>query len=131
MDIFGTLRNPRIYNRAIFRTPEHLEPEASSKASRTCKMIMHIQSPLPRGIFRNIDAYSPHPSLDYSKCSFKSIQEKKLQNVSLRFLLFLCFWWNNYRSPLVPAPLPLLCALKHFWLRTCTQVVLFLQNALS
>ena len=33
------------YKRAIFRTPIYLEPEASSKACRTCKMIIHIQGP--------------------------------------------------------------------------------------
>ena len=69
MDIFGTLRNPCVNNRAIFRTLAYLEPEASSKACGTCMMIMLIQSPgIVRsifkhfqgylGIFRVIDAYS-------------------------------------------------------------------------
>ena len=68
-DIFGTPRNPCIYNGIIFRTLAYLEPEASSKICRTCKMIMHIQSKHSQnssfkhfqgciGIFRNIDAYS-------------------------------------------------------------------------
>ena len=43
-DMFGTLRNPYIYNRVIFRTLAYLEPEAFFKASRIFKMIMHIQS---------------------------------------------------------------------------------------
>ena len=38
-------------NRAIFRTLAYLEAEASSKVCRTCKMMMHIQSP---GIVRTI-----------------------------------------------------------------------------
>ena len=41
----------------------YLEPKASSKACRTCKMIMHIQSPnivktVHLNIFKDIDAYS-------------------------------------------------------------------------
>ena len=38
-DIFGTLREPCIYIRAILRALVYLQPEASSKASRICKMI--------------------------------------------------------------------------------------------
>ena len=30
---------------AIFKTLAHLEPQASSKACQTCKMVRHIQSP--------------------------------------------------------------------------------------
>ena len=36
--MFGTLRNPCIYNRVIFRTLASLEPEVSSKAFQICKM---------------------------------------------------------------------------------------------
>ena len=36
--MFGTLRNPCIYNRVIFRTLASLEPEASLKAFQICKM---------------------------------------------------------------------------------------------
>ena len=62
-EIFGNIRNPCIYNRAIFRTLAYLEPKASSKACRTCKMIMHIQSPgivrtIYSSIFKDIYAYS-------------------------------------------------------------------------
>ena len=66
--IFGTLGNPCIYNLAIFITLAYLEPEASSKSSQTCKMIMHIYLEPWRsqnclfecfqgyfGIFRDID----------------------------------------------------------------------------
>ena len=54
-DIFRTLYNPCIYSRPIFRTAAHLEPEASSKSSRTCKMIRHIQSPsLVKRVFSSI-----------------------------------------------------------------------------
>ena len=52
-DIFGTLREPCIYIRAILRALVYLQPEASSKASRISKMIRHIQS---TGILRT--AYS-------------------------------------------------------------------------
>ena len=40
--IFRNLCNPCIYNLAIFRTLAYLEPEASSKTCRPCKMIRHI-----------------------------------------------------------------------------------------
>ena len=50
-DIFGTLPNFCMYNRAIFRTLSYLEPKTSSKACRTCKTIMYIQSP---GIVRTV-----------------------------------------------------------------------------
>ena len=55
------LHNPCIYNRVIFRILAYLEPEGSSKACRTCKMILHIQIPGTvgyLGIFRDIDPYS-------------------------------------------------------------------------
>ena len=39
-----TLRNPCTYNRAIFRTLDFLEPEASSKSCLTYKIIIHIYS---------------------------------------------------------------------------------------
>ena len=68
-DRFRTLCNRCIYNRVIFRTLTHLEPEAFPKTCRTCKMTRHIQSLVTvrklckhfegyLGIFRNIDAYS-------------------------------------------------------------------------
>ena len=58
IDILGALRNPCIYNRAIFRTLTYLELEASSKASRTCKMIMHIWSPgTVRTVYSNLFKY--------------------------------------------------------------------------
>ena len=50
-DIFRTLCNPYIYNGVIFGTLTHLEPEASSKACQTSKMIKHIHSP---GIIRTV-----------------------------------------------------------------------------
>ena len=58
-----TLRNPCIYNRAIFRTLAYLEPKTSSEACQTCKMIIHYRSPgivrtVYSSIFRDIDAYS-------------------------------------------------------------------------
>ena len=48
-----------IYSRAIFRTMACLEPETSSKTYRTCKMVMHIQSPTKAfsRIFRPIQGY--------------------------------------------------------------------------
>ena len=46
-----TLCNPCIYNRAIFRTLVHLEPQTSSKACRTRKMIRHMQN---LGIIRTV-----------------------------------------------------------------------------
>ena len=42
--IFRPLCNTSRYNHAIFKTLTHLEPEASSKACRTCKMMRHIHS---------------------------------------------------------------------------------------
>ena len=42
--IFRDIHNPWIQKRDIFRTLAHLEPDALSKASRTCKMIRHTQS---------------------------------------------------------------------------------------
>ena len=65
-----------------------------------------------------------------------NLREKKL---SLRDLFFLYFWRNVYRRFLVPLsnpsilPAPLLhsLALKNVWFHTCTQLVLFLQNAPS
>ena len=44
-DLIGAWRNCCIYNHSIFRTLAYLKPEASSKACRTCKMIMHIHTP--------------------------------------------------------------------------------------
>ena len=70
LDIFRTLYNPCIYNRAIFRTLAHLETQASSKSCRTCKndqghsQPWHSQSSLFKyfqgylGMFREIDTYS-------------------------------------------------------------------------
>ena len=49
--IFRILCNPCIYNRIIFRTLAHLDPQASSKACGTRKMIRYIQSP---GIIRTV-----------------------------------------------------------------------------
>ena len=46
-----TLYNPYIYNRAIFRILAYSEPEVSSRACGTCKMIGYIQSP---GIVRTV-----------------------------------------------------------------------------
>ena len=54
-DILGTLRNPCIYNRAIFRTLAYLEPEASSKVCWTYKMFMHIHT---HGIEQFIQGFS-------------------------------------------------------------------------
>ena len=55
---FGTLRNPWIYNRAIFRTLAYLEPDASTKACRTCKIIMHIYGPdIVRSLFKHFQGY--------------------------------------------------------------------------
>ena len=61
-DIFRTLCNPCIYNRPIFRTLSHVEPEVSSKVCRTCKMIRLIQSPgivriVYSSIFKDIQEY--------------------------------------------------------------------------
>ena len=51
IEAYGAIvRNIR-NNLSIFRTLAYLEAEASSKACRTCKMMMHIQSP---GIVRTI-----------------------------------------------------------------------------
>ena len=62
-DILRTLRNPCIYNSAILRIVAYLEPESSSKACWTCKMIMHIQShgivrTVCSSIFKDIQRYS-------------------------------------------------------------------------
>ena len=46
-------------------------------------------------------------------------RRKKLENVILEGLFFLCFWRNVYRSALVPHP----PALKNIWLRTSTQAL--------
>ena len=54
-NIFRTLCNPWIYNRAIFRTLAHLEPELSSQTCQTCKMTRHIQ--VFSRIFRDIQGY--------------------------------------------------------------------------
>ena len=43
--------NASLYNWAIFKTLIYLEPEASSKICRTCKMTMDIQNP---GIFEQV-----------------------------------------------------------------------------
>ena len=43
-DIFRTLRNLFIFNRATFRTLAYLDPEASSKTCRTCKMVQVYSS---------------------------------------------------------------------------------------
>ena len=57
---WGIIKNIRtlslcIYNRAIFRTLAFLEPEASSESCRTCKIIMHIQSPcIVRTVYSNV-----------------------------------------------------------------------------
>ena len=40
--IFGTLRDPCMYNCALFRTLAYLEAKASLKSCQTCKMIMHV-----------------------------------------------------------------------------------------
>ena len=55
------LRIPCIYKRAIFRALGYLE-QASPKACRTCKMIMHVQSPgtvrtVYSSIFKDFQAY--------------------------------------------------------------------------
>ena len=62
-DIFRTLHNLCIYNHAIFRTLADLEPDPSSKACETCKMIRHIQCPgivktVYSNIFKDIQGYS-------------------------------------------------------------------------
>ena len=55
-----------LYNRAIFKTLAYSKPEASSKDCPTCKVIMHIQSPVIvktvyssifSRIFRHIEGY--------------------------------------------------------------------------
>ena len=60
-DTFRSLCNPCIYNRAMFRTRAHLEPEISSNVYQRCKITMHIQSPgIVRTfsrIFRDIQGY--------------------------------------------------------------------------
>ena len=43
-EIFRTLYNPYIHNRTIFRALTDLEPKATSKACKICKMRRHIQS---------------------------------------------------------------------------------------
>ena len=53
-DLIGAWRNCCIYNHSIFRTLAYLKPEASSKACRTCKMIMHIHTPLHRTVYSSI-----------------------------------------------------------------------------
>ena len=61
----------------------------------------------------------------HSKCSFKNIWEKKLQNISLRGLFFLCFWLSVYRSALAPQTSLPFCKTFHlrrlavFWIRLC------------
>ena len=49
-----------IYNRTLFRTLAYVEPEASSKAFRTCKMTRHIQVPaiVYSSTFEEIHEYS-------------------------------------------------------------------------
>ena len=42
----------------------------------------------------------------HSKYGFNSFLEKKLQNFSHQGLSFVSFWWNVYRSALVPRTLP-------------------------
>ena len=50
--IFKTLCN-------IFRTLTRLEPKASSKSCRTCKVIKHIQSPsIVKNFFKHLEGYS-------------------------------------------------------------------------
>ena len=57
--ILKTLCNTCIYNRAIFRTLTRLEPKASSKSCRTCKVIKHIQSPgIVKNLFKHFEGYS-------------------------------------------------------------------------
>ena len=60
-DIFRSLCNPCIYNRAMFSTRAHLEHEISSKVYQRCKISMYIQSPgIVRTfsrIFRDIQGY--------------------------------------------------------------------------
>ena len=61
----------------------------------------------------------------HSKCSFKNIWEKKLQNISLRGLFFLCFWLSVYWSALAPQTSLPFCKTFHlrrlavFWIRLC------------
>ena len=59
-DIFRTPCYPCIHSHVIFRTLEHLECKASSKASQRCKMIRYIHDNLIKHlqIFRDINAYS-------------------------------------------------------------------------
>ena len=94
-----------MYNRAIFRTLAYVKLDASSKACRTCKMIMHLQSPtIVRslfehfqgylGIFTDIDAYSATPTdaqllpvLNIKKSTL--IWERKALIVSIFELKFL------------------------------------------
>ena len=57
-------RNTCMYNCTIFRILVYLEPQASSKVCRTCKIIRQSQSSISKhfqrdlGIFRDTDAYS-------------------------------------------------------------------------
>ena len=53
--IFRTLCNPYIYSHAIFRTLAYWEPQASSKACGTWKMVKHIQNP---GTEQFVEAFS-------------------------------------------------------------------------
>ena len=59
-DIFRTWCNTCMYNCVILRILAYLEPEASSKACWTCKMIMHILSQWhsQKSLFKNFQGYS-------------------------------------------------------------------------
>ena len=133
-DIFGDLRNPCIYSHAILRTLVYLEPEASSKACRKCKIsciFKHFQGYL--SIFRDIDKYlatltgmqlggEGRPFLPFWKIgkSVKFSIQKVVLRVSRRknSKMFPCgasfsvffFWQTLYGSALVPQtshfPLP-------------------------
>ena len=63
LDIFKTLSKPLHIQLCHIQNP-NLEPKASSKTCRTCRMIRHSQNSLLKhfqgcsGIFKDIDAYS-------------------------------------------------------------------------
>ena len=107
-DIFKTLRNPCIYNCAIFRTLAYLELKTYSKTCHTCKMIRHIQTPgivrtVFQGyllIFRDIDAYSDTFT---HYCFYKTFHLK----------FFWVFWIHLLNTPCSVTCTVTLCCILH------------------
>ena len=145
--IFRHIQDSDICKHAIFRILAYLEPEASPKACRICKMIKHIQRPdivitVYSCIFKDIQGYTGIlMHMQPQKCpDFVQLWVKfSVQNIVLRvdektlkcfpvgpfFLVFLSKMFIKMHQ--FPETSP---ALKNIWLCICIQTF-FLQNASS